>query len=100
MIGLCGPRARDVLSAVTNSDVSDGGLPYMTAQTININGIDVLAQRLSYVGELGWELYIPVGDAVFVWDYLWQAGRDYGLKAFGYKAADVLYDPERKALKK
>jgi 4-methylaminobutanoate oxidase (formaldehyde-forming) len=90
VIGLCGPRARDVLSAVTNRDVSDGALPYMTAQTININGIDVLAQRVCYVGELGWELYIPAGDAVFVWDLLWQAGQNHGVKAFGYKAVDAL----------
>ncbi|MGD9300858.1 MAG: FAD-dependent oxidoreductase, partial [Desulfobacterales bacterium] len=90
VIGLYGPRARDVLSAVTTSDVSNGGLPYMTARTIHIKGIEVLAQRLSYVGELGWELYIPVGSAVFVWDCLWQVGLQYGLKAFGYKAVDAL----------
>jgi len=90
VIGLCGPRARDVLSAVTNSDVSDGALPYMTAQTININSIEVLAQRVSYVGELGWELYIPAGSAVFVWDCLWQTGQNHGVKAFGYKAVDAL----------
>ena len=62
----------------------------MTAQSININGIDILAQRISYVGELGWELYIPAGDAVFVWDRLWQAGKKHSVKAFGYKAVDAL----------
>jgi 4-methylaminobutanoate oxidase (formaldehyde-forming) len=90
VIGLCGPRARDLLGAATSSDVSDGALPYMTAQTIDINGVDLLAQRISYVGELGWELYVPTGDAVFVWDRLWQAGQEHGVKAFGYKAVDAL----------
>lgn len=90
VIGLCGPRSRDVLSAATDSDVSNDALPYMTARSVNINGIDVLAQRVSYVGELGWELYIPSGEAVFVWDILWQAGRNHGIQAFGYKAVDAL----------
>jgi len=90
VIGLYGPRARDVLSAVTGSDVSDDALPYMTAQTVNISGINVLAQRVSYVGELGWELYIRAGDSVFIWDILWQAGQKHSIKAFGYKAVDAL----------
>jgi 4-methylaminobutanoate oxidase (formaldehyde-forming) len=90
VIGLFGPCARDILSAATNSDVSAGALPYMTARVIDINGTDVLAQRVSYVGELGWELYIPTRDAVFVWDRLWQAGQNYGVQAFGYKAVDAL----------
>jgi 4-methylaminobutanoate oxidase (formaldehyde-forming) len=86
VIGLCGPRSRDVLSAVT----SDDAMAYMTAGTININGIDVLAQRVSYSGELGWELYIPADCCIFVWDRLWQAGQDCGIKAYGYKAVDAL----------
>lgn len=90
VIGLCGPRSRDVLSAVTDADVSDGAMAYMTARAIDINGIKVLAQRVSYTGELGWELYIPADRAVFVWDRLWQAGRDSGVKAYGYKAVDAL----------
>jgi 4-methylaminobutanoate oxidase (formaldehyde-forming) len=90
VIGLYGPRARDVLAAVTDSDVSDDSQPYMSAQRIDVNGVKVLAQRISYVGELGWELYIPVSDAIFVWDRLWETGQDYGVKAFGYKAVDAL----------
>jgi glycine cleavage system T protein len=90
VIGLCGPRSRDVLSAVTDGDVSDDAMAYMTAGTININGIDVLAQRVSYSGELGWELYIPADCCIFVWDRLWQAGQDCGIKAYGYKAVDAL----------
>jgi 4-methylaminobutanoate oxidase (formaldehyde-forming) len=90
VIGLWGPRARDVLAVVTGSDVSDAAQAYMTAQSIDINGIEILAQRISYVGELGWELYIPAGDAVFVWDRLWQTGQKHGVKGFGYKAVDAL----------
>ena len=90
VIGLCGPGARAVLSAVTDSEVSNDAFSYMTARTININGTDVLAQRISYVGELGWELYMPTGEAIFVWDRLWQAGEKHGIKAFGYKAVDAL----------
>jgi glycine cleavage system aminomethyltransferase T/glycine/D-amino acid oxidase-like deaminating enzyme len=90
VIGLCGPRSREVLSAVTDSDVSDAALTYMTARAIDINGIDVLAQRISYTGELGWELYVPADRSVFVWDRLWQAGRGCDVKAYGYKAVDAL----------
>lgn len=90
VIGLCGPRAREVLSAVTAGDVSDGAMAYMTAATIDINGLNVAAQRVSYTGELGWELYVPTDRAVFVWDRLWQAGQEFGVKAFGYKAVDAL----------
>ena len=90
VIGLCGPRSRDLLSAVTDSDVSDAALAYMTARVIDINGIDVLAQRISYTGELGWELYVPADRCIFVWDRLWQAGQESGVIAFGYKAVDAL----------
>ena len=90
VIGLCGPASRTLLSAVTDSDVSDAAMAYMTARVVNINGIEVLAQRVSYTGMLGWELYIPADRAVFVWDRLWQAGQGSGVNAFGYKAVDAL----------
>ena len=87
---LWGPRARDILQAVTAEDVSNDALPYLRAGTISINGVPVLAQRLSYVGELGWEFYTPVEKAVFVWDALWAAGQAFGLRTAGYKALDGL----------
>jgi 4-methylaminobutanoate oxidase (formaldehyde-forming) len=90
VIGLHGPRARDVLSAVAEGNVSNEAMPYMSARTSAINGIDVLAQRVSYVGELGWELYVAAADAVFIWNRLWQAGQAHGVAAFGYKAVDAL----------
>lgn len=90
VIGLCGPRSRDVLAAVTGSDVSDATLAYMTARTVDINGVDVLAQRIAYTGELGWELYVPADRCIVVWDRLWQAGQAHGVAAYGYKAVDAL----------
>ncbi len=90
VIGLWGPKARKILQAVTDTDVSNDGFPYMTARIITINGIRVLAQRVTYVGELGWEFYVSTTDAIFVWNRLWDAGRDYGITACGYKAIDSL----------
>ena len=90
VIGMWGPNARKVLQAVTADDVSPEGFPYMTAKPIAIGGIPVLAQRATYVGELGWEFYIPVSTAVFVWDRLWAAGREHQMASCGYKAIDAL----------
>ena len=59
VIGIWGPRARDVLAAVTDDDVSEQALPYRRARTIEVGGAPVLAQRITFVGELGYELYVP-----------------------------------------
>lgn len=88
--GLWGPRARDLLAAVSDSDVSNGAFPYMSARTIQVRGFDLLAQRVTYVGELGWELYIPRARAQPVWDALFAAGQPLGLATGGYKALDSL----------
>jgi 4-methylaminobutanoate oxidase (formaldehyde-forming) len=90
VIGLWGPEARTVFSAVTDHDLSNAAFPYMTAQTFEIGGIPVLAQRVTYVGELGWEIYVPADRAVFVWDRLWAVGQDVDMRACGYKAIDAL----------
>jgi len=90
-LGLWGPRARDVLQAVTDADVSNEAFPYMTARYLNIREVEpVWAQRISYAGELGWELYgqIAMGDRA--WDVLWAAGREHGLVAVGAGAFDSL----------
>ena len=75
VIGLWGPRARDVLAGVTGDDVSGEALPFRTARTIQIGGAEVLAQRITYVGELGFELYVAPDWAVQVWDRLLASGR-------------------------
>lgn len=90
VIAMWGPRARNVLEKITADDLSNQAFPYLTAKNIDVNGIDVLAQRVSYVGELGWELYIPYNRAVAVWDALLAAGKEFGIEVGGYKVLDAL----------
>jgi glycine cleavage system aminomethyltransferase T/glycine/D-amino acid oxidase-like deaminating enzyme len=82
-IGLWGPRARDVLSSVTPADVSHAGFPFLTSKTVDINGVRTLASRISYVGELGWEIYVPIEQGLRVWDALREAGQPHGLAPVG-----------------
>ena len=89
-IGLWGPRARDLLSRVCEDDLSDAGFPYLTAKPITIAELPALALRISYVGELGWELYAAVEQGLRLWDILWAAGRPLGLIAAGGGAFDSL----------
>jgi 4-methylaminobutanoate oxidase (formaldehyde-forming) len=89
-LGLWGPKARQVLQAVTADDVSNEALPYMRAKEIGIRGARVLAQRVTYVGELGWELYVDPAWAVQVWDALMAAGKPFGIGPGGYKVLDSL----------
>jgi 4-methylaminobutanoate oxidase (formaldehyde-forming) len=89
VIGIWGPKARDVVAACSDGDVSDAALPFRKAREITI-GAPVLAQRITYVGELGFELYVAPDDAVQVWDRLAGAGREHGLTVAGYRALDGL----------
>lgn len=89
-LALWGPKARNVLSKVTQDDVSNESFPYLTAKYININGVRVWAQRVSYVGELGWEFYIPNYRALMVWDLLFDAGKEFDIEVGGYKVLDSL----------
>ncbi len=82
-LGLWGPRARQVLAAVTADDVSHAGFPFGTCREIEIGGLCVLASRISYVGELGWELHVPAEQAAALWDLLWEAGVPHGLMPVG-----------------
>ncbi len=88
--GLWGPRARDILGSVTRDDVSNEGFPYLTARSISAGSVPLLALRVTYVGELGWELYPPMEYGLALWDTLWEAGRPHGLVAAGYRAIDAL----------
>ena len=90
VIGIWGPNARDLMERVTDTDVSETGFPFMTAQEIDIGGKTALAQRVTYVGELGFELYLDPGWAVQAWDRLMSAGREFGIRAGGYRALDSL----------
>ena len=89
-LGLWGPRARDVLAAVTEDDVANAALPYMRARDIHVDCVPVRALRISYVGELGWELYAPTEFAAALWDALWDAGEPHGIAACGGGAYDSL----------
>ncbi|HYG92751.1 MAG TPA: FAD-dependent oxidoreductase, partial [Nocardioides sp.] len=82
-IGLWGPRARDILTSLTSDDVSDEGFGFLTCREISLGGTRVLASRISYVGELGWELYVPFADAAEVWDALLEAGSEHGARPVG-----------------
>ena len=90
VIGLWGPRARDVLAAVTEDDVAGEALPFRRARTIRIGGAEVLAQRITYVGELGFELYVAPDWAVQVWDRVLASGEAHGIEPGGYRVLDSL----------
>ena len=82
-IGLWGPRARDILASVTSDDVSNETFKFGTCRTIEVDTLRVLASRISYVGDLGWELYIPIDQGLKLWDVLWEAGKQHGLAPCG-----------------
>ena len=88
--GLWGPAARAILEPLTTADVSDEAFPFMTARAITVGRVPVLALRVTYVGELGWELYAHTEFGPALWDTLMEAGRPHGLVAGGYRAIDSL----------
>ena len=81
--GLWGPRARDILSRVTADDISADGFAFGTCKEIEVAGMTVLASRISYVGELGWELYVPAEQGAKLWDTVFEAGQPDGLVPAG-----------------
>jgi 4-methylaminobutanoate oxidase (formaldehyde-forming) len=90
VLSLMGPRARDILASVTESDLSNDAFPFATAREVFVGGAPVLAVRVTYVGELGWELHIPVEFAATVYDVLTAAGTPLGLVDAGYRAMESL----------
>ncbi len=90
VLSLMGPRARDILQAVTRADVGDAAFPFATHRLIGIAGAPVRALRVTYVGELGWELHVPVESAINVYDALHAAGGVHGLVDAGYRAIETL----------
>lgn len=89
-IGMWGPKARKILEKVTMDDVSNAGFLYMTSKRMNVGDVPVIASRVTYVGELGWEFYCPSEYCLRLWDTLWEAGQPEGMVAGGYKAIDTL----------
>ena len=89
-LGLWGPRARDIVERVSEDDWSSAAFPYYTSRAMAIGEVPVRALRVSYVGELGWELYVSPEYGGRLWDLLWDAGRQDGLIAAGRAAFDTL----------
>jgi glycine cleavage system aminomethyltransferase T len=90
VLGIMGPRARDLLQPLTDSELSNEAFPFATSQLIDLGYARVRASRITYVGELGWELYIPSEFAQGVYDVISEAGGSLGLKLAGYHAMNSL----------
>jgi 4-methylaminobutanoate oxidase (formaldehyde-forming) len=88
--GIWGPQARTILQPLASIDLGNDAFPYMTARELSVGRVPCLALRVTYVGELGWELYCPVEYGLSLWDTLWEAGDEQGLVAGGYRAIDSL----------
>jgi glycine cleavage system T protein len=89
-LGLWGPRARDILSSVCSDDLSNGAFPFMASREITVGDAPCRALRVTYVGELGWELYAPSEFGAALWDTLVDAGTPHGMVPAGYRAIDSL----------
>jgi glycine cleavage system aminomethyltransferase T/glycine/D-amino acid oxidase-like deaminating enzyme len=82
-LGVWGPRARDLMQSIAEDDLSDGAFPFATCRRITVGPLDVLASRISYVGELGWELYLPMEQGATLWDTVAEGGRELGIVPVG-----------------
>jgi glycine cleavage system aminomethyltransferase T/glycine/D-amino acid oxidase-like deaminating enzyme len=89
-LGLWGPAAREILSKIADADVSNEAFPYLTAREIAVSGIDVTAVRISYAGELGWEITCEGERGPELWDAVWKAGEPLGMRASGRAALGSL----------
>jgi glycine cleavage system T protein len=87
-LGIWGPKTRDILQTLTATALRTEAFPYMRARELTVGSVPCLALRVTYVGELGWELYCATEFGLALWDTIWEAGRDHGLVAGGYRAID------------
>ncbi len=90
VLNLCGPRSRDVLAALTDAPLGNASFPYMSARELDLGFAPVLALRVTYLGELGYELHVPVEYAQHLYERLWAAGERYGIANVGYRAINSL----------
>jgi 4-methylaminobutanoate oxidase (formaldehyde-forming) len=88
--GIWGPRAREVLDPLTPADLGNESFPYMSVRETTVGNVPVRALRVTYVGELGWEIYCPTEYGLGLWKALWEAGGAHGMVAGGYRAIDSL----------
>jgi dimethylglycine dehydrogenase len=87
---LAGPRSRDVLRKLTDTDLSNQNFRWLTGQEITVAGIEVRALRVNYVGELGWELHVPMANLLQMYDALWAAGQEFDIRNFGTYAVNSM----------
>ena len=88
--GVWGPLVRDMLSKITDADLSTKAMPFLSMREINIANFSVQLVRVTFVGELGYEIYADVENGLALWQLLWQAGKEFGITACGYKTIDSL----------
>jgi sarcosine dehydrogenase len=88
--GLWGPRSREILQRLTAHDLSHENFLFMHSRILTLAGVELRATRITYVGELGWELYLPVDVALTVWKEIVAVGEEFGLKVCGYRAIESL----------
>jgi dimethylglycine dehydrogenase len=87
---VAGPRARDLLTTLTTADLGNAAFPWLTGKEIDVAGVRVRALRVNYVGELGWELHVPMAGVVPLYDAVWAAGVAFGIADFGLYAVNSL----------
>ena len=85
-VNVAGPKARDLLSRLTNADLSNDAFPFMRSQRITLAGLDVIALRVSFTGDLGWELYVPQADQLALYNAVLEAGQDFGIVPVGSRS--------------
>jgi sarcosine dehydrogenase len=90
VLGVMGPRSRDLLAPLADADLSDAAFPFATSRLLRMGGVPCRAVRITYVGELGWELYTTREDAPALYDAIWAAGGDHGLVNGGHYAINSL----------
>jgi dimethylglycine dehydrogenase len=87
---LAGPKSRDVLAKVTDTDLSNAAFPWLTGKMIDIGAAPVRALRVNFIGELGWEIHHPIEMQNYIFDKLFEAGAEFNIKPFGIRAMDSL----------
>ncbi|HEX4678153.1 MAG TPA: FAD-dependent oxidoreductase [Gaiellaceae bacterium] len=90
VLTIAGPRSRELLQRISSADFSDQGFPFFRGRELSIGSVPVRALRLSYVGELGWELHHALDDQLELYELIVEAGRDLGLVDFGYRALEAM----------
>ena len=87
---VAGPRSRDLMQKITDTDLSNEAFPWLSVQNITVDVTPLRALRVNFVGELGWELHHPLVYQIDLWDAIWKAGQEFDIRPFGIRAMDSL----------